>query len=66
MSKEEFYKIKEYFDSISNANGIITVKDFSNAFQDKPHMKKVLSSIFNFLDAKQLGKITFTQFVQRL
>ena len=66
MTKDELFKLKEYFDSISNMNGEITAKDFQHAFENKPHMKKVLSSVYNFLDTKQIGKITFNAFIQRL
>jgi hypothetical protein len=58
LSKKDIFQLRRYFDKLSDRDNKLTIKsknfieEFFNAFSDKPHMKGVLPSLFNFLDAK--------------
>ncbi|EGR32152.1 hypothetical protein IMG5_094380 [Ichthyophthirius multifiliis] len=66
LTRQEIFKLKDYFDKLSDHNNQITIKEFTKAFSDKPHMKRVTASLFNFLDSKQRGTVTFEQLLIKL
>jgi len=37
----------------------MNVKDFTKSFTNKPHMKRVTASLYNYLDSKSKGFVTF-------
>ncbi|CAK64368.1 unnamed protein product (macronuclear) [Paramecium tetraurelia] len=66
LTRNEIFRVKNYFDSLSDNNKVIGVKDFTKAFQNKPHMKRVTASLYNYLDSKQKGFVTFDQLMLKL
>lgn len=57
LSKKDVYHLKRYFDKLADHENKICIRsfiylylEFFLAFSDKPHMKGVLPSLFNFLD----------------
>lgn len=66
LTRNEIFKIKDYFDSLSDRQKVINVKDFTKSFQNKPHMKRVTASLFNFLDNNSTGFVTFEQLMRKL
>ena len=60
------HKLKDYFDRLSDKNKSISIKEFSRAFSEKSHMKSVIPSLFNFLDKKGKGFVTFEELTLRI
>lgn len=60
------FKLKDYFDTLSDKNQCITIKEFTKAFANKPHMKRVTASLFNYLDSNQSGQVTFNELLKKL
>lgn len=52
LTRNEIFRVKNYFDTLSDNNKVISVKDFTKAFINKPHMKRVTASLYNYLDSK--------------
>jgi len=59
-------KLKHYFDMLSDKNELMTIKEFSQAFSEKSYMKRVIISLFNFLDRDQNGEVSFEDLLMRL
>jgi hypothetical protein len=51
ITRQEIFKLKDYFDRLSDGKKTIRIKEFTKAFAEKPHMKRVTASLFNFLDS---------------
>ncbi|CAK88170.1 unnamed protein product (macronuclear) [Paramecium tetraurelia] len=66
LTRNEIFKLKSYFDSLSDKNQVIQVKEFTKSFQNKPHMKRVTASLYNYLDSKQRGFVTFDELMLKL
>lgn len=68
ITKKEIFKLKEYFESLSNGHSSISMSEFLEAFSsDKyDHMRSITASLFNFLDRTQSGSVTFNDLVRKL
>ncbi|KAL4430203.1 hypothetical protein ABPG74_014762 [Tetrahymena malaccensis] len=66
LTRKQVFSLKEYFDKLAGNNQHINIKEFTKAFQDKPHMKRVTASLFNFLDSDQKGMVSFEQLLVKL
>jgi hypothetical protein len=62
------FDLRDYFDKISNGKKAILIEDFLESFNQEKynHMKSVAASLYNFLDKKQNGKVTFEELVLKL
>lgn len=60
--------MKEYFESLSSGHSSITMAEFLEAFSsDKyDHMRSITASLFNFLDHRQRGCVTFKDLVRKV
>jgi Ca2+-binding EF-hand superfamily protein len=64
--KKEIFRLKAYFDKMSGQQNEVTIKEFTRAFEYKPHMHKVIASLFNFLDSTGKNFITFSDLITKL
>ena len=68
ITKKEIFKLKEYFESLSNGHSSISMSEFLEAFSSEKydHMRSITASLFNFLDRSQSGAVTFNDLVKKL
>lgn len=55
ISRQQIFNLYEYFNVLSNKNEAIKVKEFFEAFESKPCMRKLVSSVFSYLDEGKKG-----------
>lgn len=51
---------------LSNKNDAIKVREFFEAFESTPCMRKLVSSVYGYLDEKKKGEVTFEDFLRRI
>jgi len=66
FTRSDILNLRYYFNAIADGDDVMTLKDFVRSFAKNASLQKVSASLFNFLDDKGKGYITFPELVKKL
>lgn len=66
FTRSDVLNLRYYFDAIADGDDVMTLKDFVKSFAKNASLQKVSASLFNFLDDKAKGYITFPELLKKL
>ena len=65
LTNKEIVELHNYFSKLSGGDDIITINSFNKAFSDMDFMMRDTASLFQYLDVKNHGKVTFQVFMKK-
>jgi hypothetical protein len=65
LSNKEIVELHNYFNKLSGGEDTITINSFNKSFSEIDYMVRDTASLFQYLDVKNVGKVTFPVFMKK-
>jgi len=66
LNQKSIFRLKEWFDRMSNYEQYLDRDKYIDIQKDKPFMKNISQNLFKYLDQKSEGKIDFISLIKSL